>query len=160
VVVASNATFTMSGGTISGHSTGAWVNGGTFNMSAGTIADNNRRGNKRGIHVGNGGRFTMSGSSTISGNEGSGVYIDGNSTVTIQAGTIRGNGQGVNLSNGTFNMENGTISGSTSNGVSVAGGNFNMSGGTISNNPVNGVSFAGERQRQHHWQRQRRFCCG
>jgi len=143
VVVASNATFTMSGGTISGHSTGAWVNGGTFNMSAGTIADNNRSGNKRGIHVGNGGRFTMSGSSTISGNEGSGVYIDGNSTVTIQAGTIRGNGQGVNLSNGTFNMENGTISGSTSNGVSVAGGNFNMSGGTISNNPVNGVSFAG-----------------
>ncbi len=143
VVVASNTTFTLSGGNINGNSSGAWVNGGTFNMTGGTIANNNRSGNKRGIHVGSGGRFTMSGSSTISGNEGSGVYIDGNSTVTIQAGTIRGNGQGVNLSSGTFNMENGTISGNTGHGISVSGGNFNMSGGAISNNPGDGVSFAG-----------------
>ena len=73
---------------------------------------------------------------------GGGVYISGNSTFTMNGGTISGNTAttcgGVYVVNGgTFTMNGGTISGNTANfdggGVSVYG-TFTMTGGTISGN--------------------------
>ena len=75
---------------------------------------------------------------------GGGVYISGNSTFTMNGGTISGNtannGGGVGVDNdGTFTMNGGTISGNTANfdggGVGVDNdGTFTMNGGTISGN--------------------------
>ena len=83
---------------------------------------------------------------------GGGVYISGNSTFTMNGGTISGNtatfGGGVGVDNdGTFTMNGGTISGNTANfdggGVelvngtftmTVVNGTFTMTGGTISGN--------------------------
>ena len=74
---------------------------------------------------------------------GGGVYISGNSTFTMNGGTISGNtatfGGGVGVDNdGTFTMNGGTISGNTANfdggGVELVNGTFTMTGGTISGN--------------------------
>ena len=76
---------------------------------------------------------------------GGGVYISGNSTFTMNGGTISGNtattGGGVGVDNdGTFTMNGGTISGNsaTNGGVYVRYGTFTMSGGTISGNTASG----------------------
>ena len=74
---------------------------------------------------------------------GGGVYISGNSTFTMNGGTISGNtatfGGGVGVDNyGTFTMNGGTISDNTANfdggGVELVNGTFTMTGGTISGN--------------------------
>ena len=74
---------------------------------------------------------------------GGGVYISGNSTFTMNGGTISGNtatsnGGGVFVDGGTFTMNGGTISGNTANfdggGVELVNGTFTMTGGTISGN--------------------------
>ena len=74
---------------------------------------------------------------------GGGVYISGNSTFTMNGGTISGNTAttcgGVYVVNGgTFTMNGGTISGNTANfdggGVELVNGTFTMTGGTISGN--------------------------
>ncbi|MFR5832610.1 MAG: InlB B-repeat-containing protein [Acutalibacteraceae bacterium] len=75
---------------------------------------------------------------------GGGVYVSGNSTFTMNGGTISGNtattGGGVGVDNdGTFIMTGGTISGNSAydsgGGVYVVNGDtFTMTGGTISDN--------------------------
>ena len=73
---------------------------------------------------------------------GGGVYISGNSTFTMNGGTISGNtatvGGGVGVDNyGTFTMNGGTISDNTANyggGVYARYGTFTLKGGTISDN--------------------------
>ena len=75
---------------------------------------------------------------------GGGVYMSGNSTFTMNGGTISGNtattGGGVGVDNdGTFIMTGGTISGNSAydsgGGVYVVNGDtFTMTGGTISDN--------------------------
>ena len=83
---------------------------------------------------------------------GGGVYVDKDSTFTMNGGTICGNavngGGGVYSNNGTFNMEGGTISGNAANegnggGVYSNNGTFNMEGGTICGNAANVVGPAG-----------------
>jgi hypothetical protein len=92
-------TFNMSGGTISDNKAdeyfagGVDVSGGTFNMTGGIISGN-KANSTGGVMVTGGGKFNMSGSSKIINNE---------STST--------EGGGVSVYNGTFNMNNGTISG-------------------------------------------------
>jgi nitrous oxidase accessory protein NosD len=101
--VSNNASFTMTGGEISGNiisslSNGAGVAvGGTFTMSGGTISGNITAANGGGVWVTNNASFTMTGG-TISGNtasssggRGGGVYVfSGSSTKT--GGTISGYG--------------------------------------------------------------------
>jgi predicted outer membrane repeat protein len=87
------------------------------------------------VTVSSGGTFTMSGNSSIIDN----IYI-GTAGVTT-------NGGGVNVTNGTFIMSGGMISGnkaintmppSSGGGVFVTGGTFTMSGGTITDNEAGG----------------------
>ena len=75
--------------------------------------------------------------------EGGGVCVKGNSTFTMQGGTISGNsasesGGGVYFSGGTFTMQGGTISGNSAisygGGVYFSGTEFTMQGGTIRGN--------------------------
>jgi len=137
---ASNGTFELRKGTISGNTNTATVGGGVMNtiggifiMTGGTISGNTT--NLSGGGVNNGGtRFTMSGG-TISGNTatntnltggGGGVYSSAN--FTMSDGTISGNfatnnigsnfgdGGGVYVSSNRFTMTGGTISGNTSSG--------------------------------------------
>ena len=142
VCIDNDATFNMSGGTISGNEGGGVeVYGGTFNMSGGTISGNEGGG----VSV-FGGTFNMSGG-TISGNEGGGVYVKDYlydiATFNMSGGNITGNGNtpdysgGVFVSDGAFNMSGGNITGNTAyegGGVYIWAGTFNMSGGTISEN--------------------------
>jgi hypothetical protein len=148
VYVATNAVFTMTGGTISGntnnndnHSGGGVYVDGTFTMSGGTI--NNNTGTKAG-GVWVNGIFTMSGEAAVTENTGSGVLANTGGTFTMDGGTISGNstsnteGGGVYAA-GTFTMNNGTIKGnrgSLGGGVFVTSAGspqakFTMTGGTI-----------------------------
>ena len=94
------------------------------------------------VRVSNG-VFIMEGNSSIYGNKtsgnGGGVYIDGG-TFNMNGGAVYGNyaegfGGGVYVSGGTFTMNGGTIYGNTADslggGVCVGGGQFYMQGGTI-----------------------------
>ena len=142
VNVGGGATFTMSGGEISGNSAEGveWTHGG-------------------GVFVGGGGTLTMTGgaisgntavgTSTNGGGSAGGVFVGG--TFTMKGGAISGNnaynpnlrdrsgGGGVNVQGGTFSMEDGEISGNT---VGGGGGGvvvnpnsvFTMSGGVIFGN--------------------------
>ena len=110
----------ITGGNTTGDGGGVYVaSGGSFTMQSGTISGNKAESNGGGVYVANGGIFTMSGGAAIYGNMseryGGGVYIDG--TFTMQNGTISGNwavnkyGGGVFVANsGSFTMQNGTIS--------------------------------------------------
>ena len=97
----------------------------TINRDVTFVLDNNitlhgHSGNNRPMVNVSGGTFRMRAGSTITGNPNS------------------GDGGGVYLSNGTFEMSGGTISNNTANsggGVHIGyGGTFTMSGGTISGN--------------------------
>jgi hypothetical protein len=155
VYIDSEGTFTMAGGTISGNSSststtensapffsyggGVYVDG-TFIMLEGTIS-------------GHSASFTASARSSSVSAYGGGVYI-GHGTFTMSGGIIRDNtvsaasssvgatissGGGVYVYNdGTFIMQEGTISGNFNTGVYVNGA-FTMSGGTISSNTNRGV---------------------
>jgi hypothetical protein len=161
-------TFTMEGGTISGNKrTGVVIQGDstmkggkisrngqhgvvidkttgiTFTMKGGTISDND----ENGVNLANGDyTFTMEGG-TISGHGQHGVNVDQAASFTMKGGTISNNSQrGVNV-RGTFNMQDGTISGN-GRGVNVERPNsidavFNMSGGTITGNVRRGVHVQG-----------------
>ena len=129
------------GGTITGGTTGVYLqNGSSFTMEGGTISGN------------------------TTGSNGGGVYVGKDSTFNMKDGEISGNtvkdymykdkhyeadGGGVLVEGGTFNMSGGTITnnsaiGGNGGGVAVkdyydsgkfAGhSTFNMTGGTISNN--------------------------
>jgi uncharacterized repeat protein (TIGR02543 family) len=124
VYVAGNATFTMSGGAISGNTTS------TYYSSYGG-----------GVYVASSATFTMSGGA-ISGNSssyGGGVYVADNATFTMSGGAISGNiafsnsssyGGGVYVAdNATFTMSGGAISGNTA--YSSGGGVFVAGNGTF-----------------------------
>ena len=140
-------TFTMNGGTISGNTATASGGGvyvdttGTFTMTGGTISDNKTK-DGGGVFVSSSDTFTMNGGA-ISGNSatnyGGGVYVS--QTFEMNGGTISDNtainyGGGVYVVNGTFTMDDSTISGNTANnggGVYVSG-TFTMDYGVISGN--------------------------
>ena len=155
------ASFTMTGGTISGHTAnnagGVQLNGaGTvFNMYGGEIVDNYSSNNHGGgVHVGPDTSFVMH-NGVISNNrsrhfggagvrvEGSFVMYDGeishNTSQSIHA-TASGGAVNVTNANASFEMHGGTISHNVisrnGGGVRVNGGTFTMHGGTISNNSV------------------------
>jgi fibronectin type 3 domain-containing protein len=145
-VYASNGTFTMEGGMISGNTGssggGVYFSGGDFRMSGGTISGNT--GSSGGGVYFSGGDYKMSGG-TISGNtaySGGGVYVH-YGDFRMSGGTISGNTDrgGVFLAGGTFTMESGVISGNTDGGVYVSSGDLRMSGGTISGNTDRGGVF-------------------
>lgn len=98
-----------------------------------------RAGNTAAVIDTNGGTLVMKAGSKISGNT---------NTTTTTTGAIGG---GVRVNGGTFNMEDGEISGNTcryGGGVAVntAGSVFNMSGGTIKGNTATGTASAASGQ--------------
>ena len=132
------------------------LNGGTLVMNAGATITGNLRSITEntgggGVHIGQGGSFTMNGG-TISGNSarnGGGVFLaQGGSAINLNGGTISGNtaitGGGVNMVGSRFTprqnvMRGGTIIGNIANyggGVAVGSDDnaFNMQGGTITGN--------------------------
>jgi uncharacterized repeat protein (TIGR02543 family) len=163
VAVSSNATFTMSGGEISGN-TSSYSGGGvavssnaTFTMNGGKISGNTAFSGS-GVDVGGSAIFTMSGGE-ISGNTafsggGGGMHVDG-ATFTMSGGEISGNtassGGGMYVSGATFTMSGGEISGNTASpgnggGMHVDGAPFTMNGGKISGNTASsggGVNVGG-----------------
>ena len=141
-------TFNMEGGTITGNTTTNGSGGGvyldtnsSFTMSGNAAVSNNTNNGNCGGGVcvkGSTSSFTMRGNSTISGNTakfyGGGVYFaDGTFTMNENA-AITGNSAG----NGEYNGEGG--------GVCVSTGTFNMTGGSITGNNVHlgSNAFAGE----------------
>ncbi|MDR0473993.1 MAG: hypothetical protein LBH43_10035 [Treponema sp.] len=85
-------------------------------ISGNTASGNNGNNNGGGVHVGNGGTFTMSGggisgNSTSSANNGGGVYVGSGGTFTMSGGGISGNtssrfggGVYVNYSSGNYGI--------------------------------------------------------
>jgi hypothetical protein len=121
---------------------GVIVNG-DFIMNGGKIIGNT--GNGVSILNGNG-NFTMNGGDIID-NAGNGVRMSSvgvsNNIFTMNGGKIISNtSNGVSISNSTFIMNRGEISGNFGDGViSGLNGNFTMNGGMILNNHENGVRF-------------------
>ena len=171
VFVNKNATFTMNGGTISRNSAfygngyggggGVYVNG-TFTMVDGIISNNgcsqkdySTRGKGGGVCVSGNGVFVMQGGA-ISNNSDTGVYLTsnimsqfvhivGNGKITMDGGIITGNAGGGVCIEGSFEMNNGTISKNTANagaGVYVNSGTFNMNDGSIIENTANGTTYS------------------
>ena len=149
----STATFTMSGGSITGNKAKQYGGGvyvgetGTFELTGGEITGNTSQTAGGGVYAADSSTFKMSGGS-ITGNTsdviGGGVYVVGGK-FTMSNGSITGNkakqyGGGVDVASGSkFIMSNGSISGNTSKtyggGVYVAGnGTFEMTGGSITGN--------------------------
>ena len=164
-VYVSGGKFEMSGGTISGNTAdrtdgGVGVyNNATFNMSGGTIKSNTATNTKPSYTTKGGGvgvyqtaTFNMSGG-TITGNtanQGGGVYVkvtgvsvnsgkfEMNGTSSVNGNTATQNGGGVYVESGTFDMNDGTITGNTASGntadqgngggVYVKSGTFTMNG--------------------------------
>ena len=144
VNVNSGASFTMYGGVIAGNSAGSGnpsrgggvFAGGTFTMEGGTISGNTAP-IGGGVSVRNDAVFTMT----------DGI-VSNNTAVTVSnAGDHKsGIGGGVNVGEGTFTMNGGTVSGnaaqkdgksSTGRGGGVyiySNSTFNFSGGTVSEN--------------------------
>ena len=138
-VYVSDGTFTMNGGTISGN-TADLTDGGvgvytatsttaTFTMNGGEITRNSAN-YGGGVGVYRAATFTMNGSASITdntANQGGGVYVDD-----------KGVHKGVHMDDATFTMNNtASVSGNTANqggGVYVESGTFNMNDGTISGN--------------------------
>ncbi len=165
-VYVSGGKFEMSGGTISGN-TADLTDGGvgvynkaTFNMSGGTISGNKATNNKPSYTTYGGGvgvyqtaTFNMSGTASIksnTANQGGGVHVkvtgtsmnsgkfEMNNTASVSGNTATQNGGGVYVNSGTFNMNDGTITGNTASGntadqgngggVYVKSGTFEMNG--------------------------------
>ena len=162
IYVGSGAAFTMYGGTISSNNEGVQVFKGTFTMYGGKISNNDGRG----VLV-SGGTFTMYGGeishnthTTSSPEGGGGVWvknyksskgkIPGNFAMyggticnnEIQSSTFGGGGVGMD-SDGSFYMENGTITGNKCNnsggGLDIRCKTITIKGNsTISNNTCDG----------------------
>ena len=148
-VVVNNGSMTMQDGTIDGNTATAMNSAGgvlvdntsTFTMTGGTIS-NNRALRGGGVLVRNNGTFKMPKNSegTISGNT---ARVESDSITEPNAG-----GGGVFVEgDASFEMEDGTITGNTTNGMGggvatavlneddkTGGGQFHMTGGTISDN--------------------------
>ena len=139
VRVEGGGTFNMYGGTITQNTAeyggGVGVTGGNskFNMYGGTISGNKAT-KGGGVYVSAGATFTMNGNASVTGNNATG------STGKDNMGT----GGGVYVSDGTFTMNGGTISGNTADltdgGVGVytttasTTATFTMNGGEITRN--------------------------
>ncbi|MDR2738270.1 MAG: hypothetical protein LBB68_00325 [Treponema sp.] len=151
VLVSNGASFTMTGGSVTGNAAATGSGGGVcmigsnsrFEMQGGTIGGSgtakNTAVNGGGVSISNG-SFTMTGGS-ITGNgvtaHGGGVYVNGSDSLfDMRGGTIGGNdpgaantaanGNGVYVgNNGTFDMSGGSLH---SNGVHVLG-KITMKGG-------------------------------
>ena len=126
-VLVSNATFVMSGGTISGctadNGGGLYAYDSTINISGGTISECTAKNNGGGLYADNS-TVTISGG-TISGCEanvgaGGGLCVVGSTLNIKKGGTIsgckawssdKGNGGGLYADNSTINISDGTISG-------------------------------------------------
>ena len=153
VYVSIGSTFTLYGGSITGNKTanhygggGVLVYGGTFNMCGGSVSGNEADSNGGGVYVyGRSSKFTMYGGS-ISGNNangnGGGVYVnDSSSKFTMYGGSISGNntngyyGGGVDVKDGTFKLQNGSITENYANGTRNEGSGLYEKGenGTDSN---------------------------
>ena len=164
IYVGSGATFTMYGGTISSNNEGVQVFKGTFTMYGGKISDNAGRG----VLV-SGGTFTMHNGEishntciTTSAEGGGGVWVkdykswsSGQTTLgnfamyggkisdnEIQSSVFGGGGVGMD-SDGSFYMENGTITGNKCNnsggGLDIRCKTITIKGNsTISNNTCDG----------------------
>lgn len=147
----------------SSNGSGVYVNGGTLNLYSGQITqsygqkgtDSNKYGG--GVYV-NGGTFEMHNSASVTGNKatngtlnGGGVYVNGSGTFAMNnSASVSGNtanqGGGVYVESGTFNMNDGKISGNkakndkASNDTNGGGvfvnksGTFNMNDGAITGN--------------------------
>ena len=141
---------------------GVYVNGGTFEMhNDASVADNtvnNINGSSGGGVYVNGGTFEMHNSASVTGNKatngtlnGGGVYVNGSGTFAMNnSASVSGNtanqGGGVYVESGTFNMNDGKISGNkakndkASNDTNGGGvfvnksGTFNMNDGAITGN--------------------------
>ena len=155
VAVSDGGTFELKNGTIRNFVRGVQVFGGSFIMTGGTISGSS----SGGVHVIENGIFNMSGGS-ISGNTASsdrnfgstagGVNVN-NGTFTMSGGSISyntagdpygGSTGGVYVFYGTFTMSGGTIIGNTGRlgggGVSIdTFTTFTMTGGTILGNTAN-----------------------
>ena len=170
-VYGGNSKFNMYGGTITDNTAtkggGVYVSGGTFTMNgeATSVSNNTATNDKKtgtgGVYVVDG-TFTMNGG-TISGNTadltdgGVGVYraakFEMNNTASVKDNTAK-NGGGVYVESGTFNMNDGTISGNkakndkASNDTNGGGvfvnksGTFNMNDGAISGNEATNTETA------------------
>ena len=79
------------------------------------------------------------------GDASTGVYVVTDGTFTMYGGSITGNKKlGVRLSGGTFTMHDGSVTGNGNEGVSVeSGSNFVMKGGRITQNMGGGVKMTG-----------------
>ena len=151
----------ITGGFNSGDGGGVYVREGTFTLSGGTISGNQAE-DGGGVYAWENSIFTMSGGTiydNVADKDGGGVYAGVGCAFTMDKGTISGNtanwsGGGVELNQGTFKMNDGSITGniarSTTNsegdggGVDVYNGCFEMTGGKISKNQA-GVSGCGVR---------------
>ena len=146
----------------SSNGSGVYVNGGTFEMhNDASVADNtvnNINGSSGGGVYVNGGTFEMHNSASVTGNKatngtlnGGGVYVNGSGTFAMNnSASVSGNtanqGGGVYVESGTFNMNDGKISGNkakndkASNDTNGGGvfvnksGTFNMNDGAITGN--------------------------
>jgi hypothetical protein len=151
-----SAGLVLDGGNVTAHAP-LIVTGGRLTINTGVTLKNNNRsgdnGNGGGVHIENGGTFTMQGSASISGNtagNGGGVHIDNGGTFTMQGSasisgnTATANGGGVFVQyGGMFTMSGGAISGNrASNGGGVFvehDGAFTMqSGAAIGDNTATG----------------------
>ena len=143
VSVSGKSTFTMNysasvkDNTATNNGGGVYVESGTFNMNDGTISGNKAKNEKAsndtyggGVYVNTSGTFEMNGNASVKDNTadtyGGGVCVKGG-TFNMNDGEISGNtapngGGGVYASSGQFNMNRGT---------------FNMNDGTISGNKAN-----------------------
>ena len=119
-----SGTADITGGTVSGDYSGVSVgSGGTADITGGTVS-----GGYNGVDV-YGGNATISGNVSIS-SSGFGVYVSGGSTADISGGTVSGNTAGVTVNNGgNATITGGAVSGET--GVDMYNGTFTMNGGTV-----------------------------
>ncbi len=142
--------FIMNGGKILNHSGGVTVVGSesSFVMNGGTITDDGYSGSSgSGVTVSEG-SFTMNGGS-ITGNSArsnGGVMVTGSGggSFVMNGGSISeniaesGSGGGVTVANGTFTMNDGSITGNSANadggGVNLLNGAFIMKGGSVTGN--------------------------
>lgn len=155
-----NGTFTMTGGTISGHTAGGHhgiaqtTGGGTLEIKGGTIKDNGSTG------VSGGGIYATVGSVKISGgtigengapntgNDGGGIFVDGSTSLEISGSakiqyntaTVSGGGVFANGTSATFTMSGGFVSNNVNTGGNGGGlwigelKSFSMTGGTVEGN--------------------------
>ncbi|MCL2065332.1 MAG: Ig-like domain-containing protein [Candidatus Cloacimonetes bacterium] len=141
---------------------GVYVDNGLFNMEGGSIRDNTAYYyyNGAGVYIFNGGTMIMYANSSITNNVGCGIFIDSNSTLTIEGGIIGSNtgggyvnfyragyGAGVFVA-GSLVMNGGEIIFNTAyyhgGGVFVAStGSFIMNNGLISGNNASDTNSLG-----------------